>query len=101
MNTAFFKERFTKNGSMVEERKGPSTFPDPILSEYEVIRHVVKELESHFIIITPINGIEWPRFGETEEDSWVNLLASRKSQKNCRISISGTQGAGTHCCVQA
>ena len=37
---------------------------------------MVKELGKSHFIITPINGIEWPRFGETEEDSWVNLLAS-------------------------
>ena len=41
---------------------------------FEVVRHAVAQLGDTHFIITPINGIEWPRFGATEEDSWVNLI---------------------------
>ncbi len=47
---------------------------DPDKPEYEIIRHVVKEMGDTHFIIAPNNGIEWARFGKTEEESWMNLL---------------------------
>lgn len=77
LNTAFIQrdislEEATKMAAQAQN--APNLPPDPNISEYEVINHVVKELGQTHFIIAPINGIEWPRFGSTEEDSWVNLM---------------------------
>jgi uroporphyrinogen decarboxylase len=76
LNTAFIQRDVTLEEvqKMIDELdEAPLQDYDPNNSEYEVVQHVVKEMgDSHFII-TCCNGLEWPRFGTTEEDSWMNL----------------------------
>jgi len=77
MNTSYFHYDITLEEieRMVDEHKTlPPIDPNPNVPEYEVINHVVRELGKTHFVIAPINGIEWARFGKTEEDSWVNLL---------------------------
>jgi uroporphyrinogen decarboxylase len=47
---------------------------DPMNSEYEAIRHMVAELGQTHFIMALFNGLEFPRYGETEEESWMNLV---------------------------
>jgi hypothetical protein len=77
MNTAYFKHDLAMED--IEEKLDaleslPPLDPNPDIPEYEAINHVMRELGKTHFIIAPINGIEWPRFGPTEEDSWMNLL---------------------------
>lgn len=76
INTAFIQRDVTLDEVqlMIDKLDAAAVLEyDPNRSDYEVINHVVKEMgETHFII-APCNGIEWPRFGETEEESWMNL----------------------------
>lgn len=77
LNTAFFKYNITMDeiDALVEQAKVLPPIPlDPAPSDYEVIRHVISELGENRFIIIAVNGIEWPRFGETEEESWINLI---------------------------
>lgn len=77
LNTAFVQRDMTyeEAAEMAEQAKLSGNLPvDPNISEYEVINHVVEKLGKTHFVIAPINGIEWPRFGASEEDSWVNLL---------------------------
>lgn len=77
LNTAFFQYDITEDeiDGLIETLKSqPLLPPDPNVSEYEFINHVVKELGKTHFIIAGVNGIEWPRFGKSEEESWMNLL---------------------------
>jgi len=47
---------------------------DLLDSRYEVIRHVVAEMGATHFVMALFNGLEFPRFGETEEESWMNLV---------------------------
>lgn len=47
---------------------------DPEDSIWDVARHVVRELGATHFVAVLINGLEWPRFGATEEESWMNLV---------------------------
>ncbi len=81
INTAFFQRDITYEWiSRQAEAAGklPPLPADPNVSEYAAIRYAVEKLgKTHFLIV-PINGIEWPRYGETEEDSWANLVLEPK-----------------------
>jgi hypothetical protein len=47
---------------------------DPNDSRWEFVHHAVKEMKgTHFIMMTT-GDLEWPRFGRTEEESWMNLV---------------------------
>jgi uroporphyrinogen decarboxylase len=47
---------------------------DPNDSSWELVHHVVKELgDTHFVMLL-CGDLEWPRFGATEEDTWMNLI---------------------------
>lgn len=77
MNTAYIRRDITYEEACAwaEQARLAGSLPaDSNVSEYEVVNHVVEKLGKTHFIIAPINGIEWPRFGATEEDSWVNLL---------------------------
>ena len=77
MNTASVGRNITMDDAeamLAEAEALPPLDPNPDIPEYEAINHVVKTLGKTHFVIAPINGLEWPRFGETEEDSWVNLL---------------------------
>lgn len=77
LNTAFIQRdmSYEEAAEMAEQaRNAPALPADPFIPEYEVINHVVEKLGKTHFIIAPINGIEWPRFGATEEDSWINLM---------------------------
>ena len=78
INTAWYKHDVTLEfvSEQVEQaKKLPPLTGTEVGSSYETVNHVVDKLGKTHFIITPINGIEWPRFGETEEDSWVNLIS--------------------------
>ncbi len=47
---------------------------DPQDSRYEVIRHMVAEMGHTHFIMAMFNGLEFPRFGQTEEESWMSLV---------------------------
>ena len=47
---------------------------DPDDSRWELVHHAVREMkETHFIMLM-CGDLEFPRFGATEEDSWMNLI---------------------------
>lgn len=47
---------------------------DPNDSRWELVHHLVAEMkDSHFILLL-CGDLEWPRFGATEEESWMNLV---------------------------
>lgn len=47
---------------------------DPNDSCWEFVRHAVKEMkDTHFIMLMS-GDLEFPRFGRTEEESWMNLV---------------------------
>jgi len=47
---------------------------DPNDSRWELVRHAVKEMkDTHFILLL-CGDLEFPRFGLTEEESWMNLI---------------------------
>jgi uroporphyrinogen decarboxylase len=47
---------------------------DPDDSIWEVVHHVVREMKDTHFIVLMCGDLEFPRFGATEEDSWMNLL---------------------------
>jgi len=48
--------------------------PAPDDSCWDVVRHAVKEMkDTHFIMLL-CEGLEFPRFGATEEEAWMNLI---------------------------
>jgi uroporphyrinogen decarboxylase len=47
---------------------------DPDDSRWEVVHHVVREMKDTHFIVLMCGDLEFPRFGATEEDSWMNLL---------------------------
>jgi len=52
----------------------PEAVGDPEDSCWEFVHHVVKELgDTHFVMLM-CGDLEWPRFGATEEESWMNLV---------------------------
>lgn len=51
---------------------------DPNDSCWELVHHAVKEMkETHFILLM-CGDLEFPRFGATEEESWMNLVLEPK-----------------------
>ncbi len=85
---------------------------DPEDSTYEVVRHAVQALgETHFVLAL-INGLEWPRFGQTEEESWMNLVQQpevcakiaelqgiqmlREARVCARLGVDGIMAVGDH-----
>ena len=47
---------------------------DPEDSRWELVHHAVKEMkDTHFILLLS-GDLEFPRFGATEEESWMNLV---------------------------
>jgi uroporphyrinogen decarboxylase len=48
--------------------------PDVNDSRFELVRHVVKELKATHYVVLLCGDLEWPRFGATEEESWMSLL---------------------------
>jgi len=47
---------------------------DPNDSRWELVHHLVREMkETHYIVLL-CGDLEWPRFGATEEESWMNLV---------------------------
>ena len=48
--------------------------PDVNDSCWELVHHVVKELKKTHFIMLMCGDLEWPRFGATEEESWMNLI---------------------------
>jgi Uroporphyrinogen-III decarboxylase len=77
LNTAYFKYDITY-GEVCEKvewaKSLPPVDPGERNSCYESIEHVIDELGATKFLIVPINGIEWPRFGTSEEESWINLI---------------------------
>jgi len=50
----------------------PLESPDD--SCWELVHHAVREMgETHFILLL-CGDLEWPRFGRTEEEGWMNLV---------------------------
>ena len=47
---------------------------DPEASEWEFVRHCVREMRETHFIMAKCGDLEFPRFGATEEESWMNLL---------------------------
>lgn len=77
VNTAYFQKNITYDwiSRLADEAAAlPPLDPDPRIPQYAAILYAVEQLGRTHFIIAPINGIEWPRYGETEEDSWINLL---------------------------
>jgi uroporphyrinogen decarboxylase len=76
LNTAYFQLNITLDEveDLIHDLTSQPAEADADESEYEVIGHVVKELGDTHFIIAPVNGIEWPRFGTIEEESWINLI---------------------------
>jgi uroporphyrinogen decarboxylase len=48
--------------------------PDVNDSRFELVNHVVKQLKATHYVVLLCGDLEWPRFGATEEESWMNLL---------------------------
>lgn len=77
INTAYFRRDITYDwiSRLAEEAsKLPPLPADPDIPEYAAINYAVEQLGKTHFLIAPINGIEWPRYGVSEEDSWINLL---------------------------
>jgi hypothetical protein len=52
----------------------PDAVGDPEASCWELVHHFIKELgQTHFVMLM-CGDLEWPRFGATEEESWMNLV---------------------------
>ncbi len=76
MNTSYFNYNITMDEicEKVEQAKALPPVGDEDDSCYELVQHVVNTLGDTHFIITPINGIEWPRFGTNDEESYINLI---------------------------
>jgi uroporphyrinogen decarboxylase len=56
------------------DRLDEETEGDPNDSCWELARHLVGEFaDTHYVVLL-CGDLEWPRFGATEEESWMNLL---------------------------
>lgn len=91
-------------------RAAPELDPDD--SAYEVIRHAVAELGQTHFVVALINGLEWPRVGETEEESWMSLVQRpdvcakiaelqgvemlREARLCARLGVDGIMAVGDH-----
>jgi uroporphyrinogen decarboxylase len=53
------------------ERQPPG---DPADSCWELVRHAVKEMKATHFILLLCEDLEFPRFGLTDEDGWMNLI---------------------------
>lgn len=77
INTAYFKEElvYEQVCERVDELKRlPPLSTNVDIPEYAAVNYAVEKLGKSHFLIAPVDGIEWPRFGTTEEDSWANLL---------------------------
>jgi uroporphyrinogen decarboxylase len=52
----------------------PDAVGDPEDSCWEFVHHVVEELGATHFVMLMCGDLEWPRFGATEEESWMNLV---------------------------
>lgn len=77
VNTAYFQYNITYE-EICEKVNRAKSLPPVNLHErnsaYEAIEYVIGKIGSTKFLIIPVNGIEWPRFGVNEEESWINLL---------------------------
>lgn len=54
---------------------------DISLSSWDVHRYIVKEMKDKYFIMGLGGGLEFPRFGATEEDGWINLILQPEKAK--------------------
>ncbi len=47
---------------------------DPDDSCWELVHHAVQEMKATHFIMLLCSDLEWPRFGRTEEEGWMNLV---------------------------
>ncbi len=47
---------------------------DPSDSCWELVHHAVREMKGTHFILLLVGDLEFPRFGATEEESWMNLV---------------------------
>jgi len=47
---------------------------DPNDSCWELVHHAVKEMKQTHYVLLLCGDLEWPRFGATEEDTWMSLI---------------------------
>ncbi len=47
---------------------------DPNGPSWELVRHAVKEMKDTHFILVMCGDLEFPRFGPTEEESWMSLI---------------------------
>lgn len=47
---------------------------DPADSCWELVHHVVREMKQTHYVLLLVGDLEFPRFGATEEESWMNLV---------------------------
>lgn len=63
-------------------------------SNWEVVRHVVKEKKSTHFIVTSAGDFNWPSFGQTDEDFYVNLLLHPEMHEKI-AELNGKRAVGT------
>lgn len=60
--------------------------PDVNAPEWEVLRHIVKEMKATHFIAVLCGDVAWPSFGATEEDQWMNLVLEEDlCRKLCEV----------------
>jgi hypothetical protein len=74
MNTANYVPPTVEGLQEQIDRLEEQPIGDPNASHWELVHHVVKEMKpTHFVNLL-VGDLEFPRFGATEEESWMNLI---------------------------
>jgi uroporphyrinogen decarboxylase len=73
MNTDHYVEPTVQS---VQEKIDAFNWDEPIADDscWDLTRHVVKEMKKTHFVMQLCGDLEWPRFGRTEEESWMNLV---------------------------
>lgn len=74
MNTALHREATIESLQEQIDRLEEEPPGDPDDSSWELVHHAVREMkDTHFVMLL-CGDLEWPRFGATEEESWMSLV---------------------------
>ena len=85
-NTANYKPPTLEGIQEQIDKLDEQPLGDPNDDCWELVRHVIKEMKATHFIMLKVGDLQWPIFGDTEEEGWMNLVLEPEiTRKLCEL----------------
>ncbi|HUW33053.1 MAG TPA: uroporphyrinogen decarboxylase family protein [Planctomycetota bacterium] len=85
-NTANYKPPTLEGIQEQIDKLDEQPLGDPNDDCWELVRHVIKEMKATHFIMLKVGDLQWPIFGATEEEGWMNLVLEPEiTRKLCEL----------------